>query len=182
MIDTDLLIEARQHLEKRGAALSSALIGPVVERMFAFSEIRAGDRNGELSKWTKEAMGDYAGSPIIYRISVRDLEMARHLCVAFDAFKLTRSHKLPRKNAFAESQTLYVGSSVKTRGRIREHLFGAARGTYSLNLAHWLPDIEGELKVEICGFGEPVNATLVQDIEDALWRSSRPMYGRSGPS
>ncbi len=87
--------------------------------------------------------------------------------------------KLPRYNGFSGNNSLYVGSSNSLRKRIEEHCGFGYKGTFSLKLNRFVcaDNIAFELK---CFEIETDNQTILQNIEDGLWRELKPMFGKPG--
>ncbi|MGJ4748417.1 hypothetical protein ACQV5M_18795 [Leptospira sp. SA-E8] len=96
--------------------------------------------------------------------------------------KINKEHDW--KTALLE-YTIYLGSKredIKTR--LKQHLGlidEANRGVYSLYLKDWWP-IKCPLKITIWSFGENVTNDQLQIIEDCLWQSFKPLFGKSGPT
>ena len=78
------------------------------------------------------------------------------------------------------TSTLYVGRSKKLRQRLSQHLGKYAVGTFALHLQRWAIGIEGNIEVCFLSFSETKNLH-VQAIEDALWDSLMPAFGKKGP-
>ncbi len=79
-----------------------------------------------------------------------------------------------------QSPYLYVGGSQHIAQRTKEHLgFGSAK-TYALHLAHWSPGLRLALRLTCARYSNDVNSDLTQALEDALWDSLKPMFGRRG--
>ena len=84
----------------------------------------------------------------------------------------------PRLNS--QSDCLYVGSSQSIAKRLGEHLGYGAPSTYALQLRHWAAPLS--LRLEFCCATYAVTTpySVVQALEDALWESKAPMFGRQG--
>ena len=104
-------------------------------------------------------------------------EKLRH---AFDNYETPDKHKFSRNNNVKDSTTVYVGSSQKIGQRLQQHLNECAKDTYALKMHLWCPDAVNSITVEVAAVRGNVEATLIQDIEDTLWRRSRPMFGKIG--
>jgi len=84
----------------------------------------------------------------------------------------------PRLNP--SSHCLYVGSSQSVSKRLAEHLgYGAAR-TYALQLQHWARPLGLKFSFVCAKYADSTPYQVVQALEDALWQSRRPMFGRQG--
>ena len=181
MINEALLARARQDLQARAEAVEGIEFFDVPPRDFDFADIRAGFGRGHLADWLRQGLGNHLASPTIYRLTAGDQLQADALRDAFEQFVPAAPAKLPRNNAIADSLTIYVGSSLDIRKRLREHLGHAANGTFALRMRSWCPPVDGRVRVEVSAALGDVTSSQVQDVEDALWRSSRPMFGRLGP-
>lgn len=84
----------------------------------------------------------------------------------------------PRLNG--QNTCFYVGSSQTVAKRFSEHLgYGAAR-TYALQLIHWAHPLQLSLQFVCAKYSDSTPYTIVQALEDALWESKQPMFGRQG--
>lgn len=180
MIDDELLGFARNNLERRVAALNNAAFGDLIEQAFSFHKIRAGFEPGEIRDLIRPLLGDDIGCAAIYRLTVNDQAAADMLRLAFEQFRPPAGLKLTRNNNVADSRTIYVGSSIDIGLRLHQHLHTSADGTYALKLHLWCPDAENRINVEVTPVRGVAEALLVQDVEDALWARSRPMFGKFG--
>lgn len=172
---------ARNDLEHRAAALNDVQFENVVRLSFSFEEIRVGFRRGAISARIRRLLGEGIASAAIYRLTVNNQAGANRLRDAFVGYEPQDGHVLARNNHVANSTVVYVGSSQKIGQRLQQHLHTCARSTYALKMLLWCPDADNRVSVEVSAVRGAVEASLVQDIEDALWRSSRPMFGRFGP-
>lgn len=84
----------------------------------------------------------------------------------------------PRRNL--PSECLYVGSSQSIVKRLREHLGYGAPSTYALQLRHWARPLSLHLEFCCASYAETTHYSVVQTLEDALWESKGPMFGRRG--
>jgi len=181
VINEALLARARQELQARAAAVQGINVFNVPSRDFNFEEIRGGFPRGHLTGWLRRGLGNHLAMPTIYRLSVGNQLQADALRAAFEHFAPADRAKLSRNNAVEDSLTIYVGSSLDIRKRLREHLGRAANGTYALKMHSWCPAVDGRVRVEVSAVLGGVTSSQVQDVEDALWRTSRPMFGKLGP-
>ncbi|MEM8652667.1 MAG: hypothetical protein AAGF54_19230 [Pseudomonadota bacterium] len=180
MIGETILKQARNDLEHRVTALNSVQFGDVISRDFSFEEIRAGFERGAMSTWIKPLLGKGNDHAAIYRISVNNKAGADRLRHAFVNYDPQDGHVLSRNNEITNSTVVYVGSSQKFGQRLQQHLHTCAAGTYALKMNLWCPDADNRICVEVQMVRGAVEASLVQDIEDALWRISRPIFGKFG--
>lgn len=77
------------------------------------------------------------------------------------------------------TSTLYVGRSKTLRVRLRQHLGAEGRGVFSLHLQRWASSNDAMIQISILQFSG-VDDLLVQAVEDGLWASLRPAFGRKG--
>lgn len=77
------------------------------------------------------------------------------------------------------AKTLYVGRSKTLRARLKQHLGAEGRGVYSLHLQRWATVNDAEIVISIMRFSNAEDL-LVQAVEDGLWASLRPAFGRKG--
>jgi len=180
LIDDEVLDYARNNLENRVTALNNALFGDVIKRDFLFRRIRAGFGPGEIRDCIRPLLGEDIGCAAIYRLIVNDQAGADRLRQAFGEFQRPDGVMLTRNNNVADSRTVYVGSSQDIGSRLQQHLHTCADGTYALKLHLWCPDAVNSLKIEVTPVRGVTDASLIQDIEDALWATSRPMFGKFG--
>lgn len=162
------------------AALNNAAFGDVIEQAFSFHKIRAGFEPGEIRDLIGPLLGDDISCAAIYRLTVNDQAAADMLRLAFEQFRPPAGLKLTRNNNVGDSRTIYIGSSRDIGSRLHQHLHTSADGTYALKLHLWCPDAENRINVEVTPVRGVAETSLVQDVEDALWARSRPMYGKFG--
>lgn len=75
--------------------------------------------------------------------------------------------------------TIYVGRSKTLRARLRQHLGAKSGGVYSLHLQRWATSVDVDIRISYLKFsGE--DDLLVQAIEDGIWQSLTPAFGRKG--
>lgn len=77
------------------------------------------------------------------------------------------------------TDTLYVGRSGTLKARLRQHLGAENRGIFSMHFQRWATRNEAEICTSFMKF-ENKEDLLVQAIEDGLWASLRPAFGRKG--
>lgn len=181
MINNDVLELARQSLQDRVEAIDRVQLRDAFQRDFTFEQVRAGVGAAQLRDWITPLLGEDIDCAAIYRITVNNQDGADRLRLAFEEYVPPDGVKLTRNNRVAGSRTVYVGSSRKIRTRLPQHLNDCAAGTYALKMHRWCPDAEYSLRLEVTVVPGQLNTALVQDLEDALWTSSRPMFGKLGP-
>lgn len=96
------------------------------------------------------------------------------------------SPKVSKINSFDryETKCLYVGSGRNCRDRLRQHLgitFGS-NGTYSLHLKKILGNTSDNVNfcIFILPLGNDVDSSVMQSLEDSLWRMLLPCFGKLG--
>ncbi|WP_113154189.1 hypothetical protein [Nitratireductor sp. OM-1] len=180
MINNDVLDCARQDLLDRVRALDRVLLADVIRRDFSFEQIRAGVNAAQIRDWITPLLGGDINCAAIYRLTVNNQDGADSLRLAFEDYVPPGGVKLTRNNRVLGSRTVYVGSSRKIRQRLPQHLNDCSAGTYALKMHLWCPNAENRLNVEVTVVRGEVDQALVQDLEDALWARSRPMFGKIG--
>lgn len=84
----------------------------------------------------------------------------------------------PRLND--QSRCFYVGSSRKMHQRLKEHLGYGSKGTYALQLAHWINRFPVEVEFTCAKYQADLAPEVYQALEDTLWDEMSPMFGRKG--
>lgn len=77
------------------------------------------------------------------------------------------------------TKALYVGRSKKLKGRLTQHLGTEQRGIYSMHLQRWATGNDAKISISYMKF-EKQEDLLVQAIEDGIWSSLKPAFGRKG--
>ncbi|MDU0697894.1 GIY-YIG nuclease family protein [Pseudomonas aeruginosa] len=131
-----------------------------------------------LSQWAGQGK---SATPYLYQLAVADPGLVPALHAAFAEAKTHGQGNRAYARQQAPSATLYVGSSQKLLERIKQHFgYGYAR-TYAMQLCHWLPAaLDGYLELQAWRFAADTPTSLIQAIEDGLWRQQQPMFGRQG--
>ena len=183
MLNQQIIADAEAHLNQRRANVAAIEFRDPLIREFSTQQIRDSVPEQALKLWLEEGLPGNIQLPALYVIEVDEQDVADQLKNSFDAARAdkNRGYVLPMRNDAVDGSTvLYVGSSRKIRQRLKQHLWQAPVGTYALNLRRWVPAIEGNIRVKVQNIlGEPDPITI-QDAEDALWRSLRPMFGKAG--
>ena len=176
------LDNARQQLESMAGKLSAITCPHVATLNINLRELTSAERiaallEGVPNGYRKEGeANDYV---YVIRIAAEQgglletlwgqLEQARGS--ANDYCSVNREHK--------GTHTLYVGRSKKLRSRLSQHLGSEHRGTYSMQLQRWATENNADISISYMKFENEDNL-LVQAIEDSLWVSLRPAFGRKG--
>lgn len=105
----------------------------------------------------------------LQRQLVDQLQKARHQANDYCRVNVDHMH----------TDTLYVGRSKKLRTRLRQHLGAESRGIYSMHLQRWATGNDATVGISYMKF-ERMEDLFVQAIEDGLWASLRPLFGRKG--
>jgi hypothetical protein len=80
-----------------------------------------------------------------------------------------------------KSKCLYVGSSHDIAGRVIQHFWKCAKGTYSLHLIKWdWWDGKDKVQIDIWDASKIASDVHLQIIEDIVWRKHKPLFGRPG--
>lgn len=104
-----------------------------------------------------------------------DLSMVER---TFTDAKTRRERAYPRLNA--PGKCFYVGGSQSIARRISEHLGYGAKKTYALQLIHWARPLSLELEFVCAKYPENTPTEVMQALEDTLWETKAPMFGRKG--
>jgi hypothetical protein len=78
-----------------------------------------------------------------------------------------------------QSDYLYIGRSQKLRSRLRQHLGATNEGIFAMHMLRWSAGLECKIEVSFYKF-ESQDNLIVQALEDGLWQSFCPMFGRKG--
>lgn len=119
-------------------------------------------------------------NPTLYRIGVPADFDPELVLKAFDAGRRAAPERCFSRRHGPRSRFLYVGRSSSIRKRIHEHLGFGPRQTYALNLASWARVLEIPLELECATYDEGISPLALPHLEDCLWASSMPMFGRQG--
>jgi hypothetical protein len=80
-----------------------------------------------------------------------------------------------------KSKCLYVGSSHEIAGRVIQHFWKCAKGTYSLHLADWTWwDEKNKVQIDIWDASKIKSDIHLQIIENIVWATYKPLFGRAG--
>lgn len=180
MIDHSLLGQIAKDLQSLALGVSQAEIESTHQVSLPIATVRGSYPQAALNKldnWVREGA---AGSRYIYQFFVPE---AVPSLVLYEAFSQAKASKLGGR-AYARlhkpSQLLYVGSSGSLMTRIKQHFGYGPKGTYAMQLGHWLPDVDGDLHIQAWRFAEGAPKAVIQAIEDGLWVKQNPMFGRKG--
>lgn len=183
MLTAEINRSARMKMLTRARSIRNAKFNDPIECKFTAEQIREGVAVEEVGPWLMQSLGDNITCPALYSLSVENVEVAEVIRNAFDRLpaEQARGYRLPRRNPGHEGQTtLYVGGSEGIRRRLREHIGSAAVGTYALNMGRWYPQFNGLLTVRVQSLSPEVNRDCRQDLEDTLWDSLQPIFGKKG--
>jgi hypothetical protein len=76
---------------------------------------------------------------------------------------------------------LYVGSSHEIVGRVIQHFWKCAKGTYSLHLIEWdWWKEKNKVQIDIWDASKIASDVYFQIIEDIVWDTYKPLFGRAG--
>ncbi|MDR2491395.1 MAG: hypothetical protein LBD20_08345 [Spirochaetaceae bacterium] len=76
---------------------------------------------------------------------------------------------------------LYVGSCKKNIKTRMAHHLGKLSGTYGLHLGEWWTKKNDTVKIFVLRFENNINKEYLSLIEDSLWESFKPLFGKKGP-
>ena len=127
--------------------------------------------------------GSAGSNRFIYRFSVENTSIANKLyeCLSDAKSSSDNNRKYSRiNNSNADSLCLYVGSSKSITQRIKQHLGYAHPAIYSLHLKSWPNLPKTSVSIEILKYPGDVGQDVLQAIEDSLWQSSMPLFGKQG--
>lgn len=118
--------------------------------------------------------------PYIYYFQVLN---KLNLTVVEQTFKKAKDEKkngraYPRFNR--QSEFIYVGCSWGMLSRFKGHLGYGAKGTFALQLAHWAQELNLELGFICAEYPQETPSRVLQALEDTLWDTLKPMFGRRG--
>lgn len=183
MLTEEVIRSTRSRLLSRAWAVRTAEFENGVERQFTAQQIRSGAAGQDVGQWLTETLGNRVSNPAVYLISAGNVETAVSIRHAFVALpnEQARGYRLPKHNLAVEDRVaLYVGGSESIRRRLREHLGEAPVKTYALNMRRWCPEFEGVVTVKVQTFSPEANRDCRQDLEDTLWDSLLPIFGKRG--
>lgn len=176
MLTPSILTDIASNLRDLARYVERTTIDSLHDVCIPFSEIRSGypaQTLGALKTWSSSK------ARYIYQFSVKD-DAYKELHGAFKEAKETRKNDRAYCRLNPASALLYVGSSSDLDSRIKQHLGFGNKGTYAMQLRHWLPEREGMLRIQAWRFSKEIDGAVVQAIEDGLWASNKPMFGRQG--
>ncbi|WP_141506775.1 hypothetical protein [Rhizobium phaseoli] len=179
ILSEELRLKACANLEERRQQLFAAKFGAELAEKFSLCELH----EAGAGKIADRRFGSIENSDAIYTIAAADEATAQSIADKFPKRddRILIGCSLPRTNlSHADSLTLYVGSSMTVRTRLKQH-FGLtdSRKTYALHLKHWC-HVDGSLIVRVQPVFSLTDPLARQDLEDTLWRELRPRYGRLG--
>jgi hypothetical protein len=79
----------------------------------------------------------------------------------------------------ALSDYLYIGRSQKLRSRLKQHLGGGNEGIFAMHMLRWATDVQCKIEISYYQF-KKIDNLIIQALEDGLWQSFNPMFGRKG--
>lgn len=183
MLNQEVLLKARRALLERACSVRQAKFDDPIEHQFTANQIRSGEAGEAVGLWLKNALGNCIKHPVLYTISTCDTETFETIRARFDELlkEPQREYRLPQLNRnVIQKTTLYVGGSEGVRRRLKEHIGKAASGTYALNFQRWCPEFDGTITVMVQPFSPDAGRDCRQDLEDALWETLRPIFGKKG--
>lgn len=176
MISPSTLIDIAGNLRDLANHVERTAIDSLHEVSVTFSDIRTGyptQTLAGLKAWSSSS------ARYIYQFSVED-DQVEDLHSAFKGAKETKKNDRAYCRLNTASRLLYVGCSSDLDSRIKQHLGFGNKGTYAMQLIHWLPECEGVLRIQAWRFDKEIDNAVVQAIEDGMWSANKPMFGRQG--
>ncbi|MEQ9519596.1 MAG: GIY-YIG nuclease family protein [Parvibaculum sp.] len=183
MIEDKIKQKARSLLMRRAEAVAQAKFGDVIECQFTAEQIRSGEAAKCVKPWLDKASGCQTKNPALYAISAGSDAAVKVIWNSFFGLPnaTARGYQLPRRNSYRRGQlTLYVGSSKNIQNRLRQHLGEAPKSTYALNMQRWCPEFSDGVTVKVQFCLPDVSSECRQDIEDFLWETMQPIFGKKG--
>jgi hypothetical protein len=183
MLSDEIIRSARRAMLNRARSIRQAEFADAIECEFTAAQIRSGAAGEGVRPWLEETLGDQVTRPALYSISVGKAETAEAIVNAFGELpsESARGYRLPRRNPAVQGHTiLYVGGSEDIRRRLKEHIGVASATTYAMNLQRWCPQFDDFVTVKVQSFSPAASRECRQDIEDALWVSLQPIFGKRG--
>ncbi len=167
---------ARQacHLRKIACKLKSLKLEKAGELRLVIS--------GAFQESLLAAMQNFPTSGVyIYKITL-DEKHGRYMQLIRTEIQRAKENQkdLPRINPDPSSKCLYVGRSKNLYQRMRQHLGKDQQRTYALHLMRILPKYPN-LCIKITWYRvDEIGDALLQSIEDAIWESEKPAFGKKG--
>lgn len=129
----------------------------------------------DISEWA----GKSKACLYYFDIGSTDIDLAKVERVFADAKAHEANDRAyPRLNS--QGLCFYVGSSQALTKRFKEHLgFGASK-TYALQLVHWARPLQLQLEFVCAKYADATPSEVLQALEDTLWQTRKPMFGRLG--
>lgn len=165
------------------AAKSSAVAGVVPDDVKSWqidisgltTEPNESDLIREVSEWA----GNSKNCLYYFRCLTENVDLA----LVERSFAIAKAHEAndrayPRLND--KGAFFYVGSSQSIAKRFREHLGYGPKRTYALQLIHWARRLAINLEFVCAKYPTSTPYEVIQDLEDTLWESHAPMFGRQG--
>lgn len=180
MLDQHALQQFSDDLCRLAAEVKSSTIDSAYALSIPFADVLAGFPDASMTQLQHWVAGAQKESQYIYQFSVDDASSADGLLQAFKKAKAQKKNGRAYARSHRASTVLYVGSSGSLMARLRQHLGYGPKGTYSMQLCHWLPSTHGSLNIKIWRFPAGMNRTVIQAIEDGYWSQQQPMFGRQG--
>ncbi len=137
-------------------------------------KIKPSDILDQVSTWM------IRGHPYLYYLRVLNKP---NLAVIERTFEKAKDEKkneraYPRFNR--QSEFIYVGCSWSMLSRFKDHLGYGAKATFALQLAHWAQELNLELDFVCAEYPQETPSEVLQALEDMLWDTLKPMFGRRG--
>jgi len=133
----------------------------------------------ELMRKVDEWVG--GGGRFIYVLETdADISFLDSARVAFSEAKIHERDGRAYARLNDVNKVLYVGSSSSLGRRFREHLGYGARGTYALHMCQWARHLFIRVSLVAARYPVGMDPEILGLMEDQLWDTLRPMFGRRG--
>lgn len=184
MINRELINSVQEDLSQLTNHVRALQYAQPISCQYTLGEIHDGVPKESLKSWLVKQLDNNVRQPAIYSLEADSTQTAQTLRATFSQVRSDsqRQYSLPKLNEADESiTTLYVGRTAKVRQRLKQHLWevGAAK-TYALNMHRWVPNQQGSVTLRVQSILGSPNSMAIQCVEDALWKSLKPMFGKLG--
>lgn len=180
MINKNALLQFADDLRRLAEEVETSTIESTHSLSISFADVLAGHLGASITQLQQWVTAAKAGSQYIYQFSVDDASSTDGLLQAFNKAKTEKKNGRAYARSHTASSVLYVGSSGALMARLKQHLGYGPKGTYAMQLCHWLPSAHGCLNIQIWRFLTGVERSVIQAIEDGYWSRQKPMFGRQG--
>ncbi|MFV3306056.1 GIY-YIG nuclease family protein [Pseudomonas sp. NY15181] len=180
-MNQELLEQIAENLVSLAEQVKEASVEASHTVQLPLQDVRAGYPEAPLAALKSWVAAGGNDAQYIYQVSASEGMVIDDLHKAFSLAKDNKTGGRAYARLHHASQCLYVGSSSSPMARLKQHLGFGAKGTYAMQICHWLPpQSSGSLKIDVWRFSKETPKAVIQVIEDGLWASRQPMFGRQG--